>query len=366
MIEAHDLKARDILGVDTHAQQFLRRDEILGARVRVDVLGGDDTFDDDVLALAASHEDATDLQRRAALGLRADALQAVGRDGKGRHAPKEALRPIRLGFAAIGFIAPTAARRPMARVALVKLGGSVLTDKSQYRTPRLDIIARLAYELSTCADRLMIVHGAGSYGHVLAKEHHMSEGAASPHAVAQVHADVRELQGLLLSALVDRGVPAISLSTYDLARLSAGHLSSFAYEPVHETMTRGFTPVMSGDVVLDAARGTGILSGDVLMVELARAVKPVRAVFVTDVDGIHDKDPMESGAKLLSRIDLTQDVRASESRMPDITGGMAGKLARARDVAKVGVPVHVINGLAHGRLSDVLAGKDVVGTLVTA
>lgn len=252
----------------------------------------------------------------------------------------------------------------------MKLGGSVLTDKSQYRTPRLDVIARLADELARCGDRVTLVHGAGSYGHVLARQHDLAKGddgsAARRLAAAQVHGDVRELQGLVLTALRDAGVPAVSLSTYDLARTTSGELASFAFEPLHETLAAGFMPVMSGDVVLDHARGFGILSGDVLMVELARLLRPARAVFVTDVDGIHDRDPMESGAKLFPRIDLQADIRHTESRVPDITGSMAGKLKRAQSVARAGVPVHVVNGLAHGRLADVLAGKPVVGTLVTA
>lgn len=252
----------------------------------------------------------------------------------------------------------------------MKLGGSVLTDKSRYRTPRLDIIARLANELARCGDRVALVHGAGSYGHVLASEHQLVRGddgsAARRLAAAQVHGDVRELQGLVLAALRDAGLPAFSLSTFDLARLRAGELARFAFEPVHETLAAGFTPVMAGDLVLDDARGFGILSGDVLMVELARLLRPTRAVFVTDVDGIHDRDPMESGARLLPRIDLRADIRETESRVPDITGSMAGKLKRAQAVARAGVPVHVVNGLAHGRLADVLAGKDVVGTIVTS
>lgn len=253
---------------------------------------------------------------------------------------------------------------------LVKLGGSVITDKSTYRTPRLDALARLALELASSGEKLAIVHGAGSFGHVLAKKHEIAKGddggIERRLAVAQVHADVRELQALVLSALRDVGLPAISLSTYDLARLTNGHLGSFAYEPVHETLARGFIPVMGGDVALDQARGFGILSGDVLMVELARSLHPARAVFVTDVDGIYDRDPHAPGAALLKTIDLRTDVRTTESRAPDITGSMAGKLQRAREVAKAGVPVHIVNGLAPGRLGDVLAGKDTVGTVVRA
>lgn len=253
---------------------------------------------------------------------------------------------------------------------LVKLGGSVLTDKSTYKTPRLDALARLALELAASRERLVLVHGAGSYGHVLAKKHDLARGHADTIerrlAAAQVHADVRELQSLVLSALHEVGMPAINISTYDVARLTSGQISNFAYEPIQETLARGFVPVMSGDVALDQSRGIGILSGDVLMVELARAVRPSRAIFVTDVDGIFDRDPREPDAKLLPRIDLRTDVRTTEAAVPDITGSMAGKLARAREVAKTGMPVHIVNGLAPGRLADALAGKETVGTIVTA
>lgn len=251
----------------------------------------------------------------------------------------------------------------------MKLGGSVLTDKTRYRTPRLDVLARLAHELASVPGPLVVIHGAGSYGHVLAKEHRLTQGddgdARRRAAFAQVHADVRALQGLVLDALLGAGLPAVSHSTYDLARLEGGKLLHFAHAAVADTLRAGFTPVLSGDGVLDASRGYGILSGDVLMAELARALRPTRAVFVTDVDGIFDRDPRDASAKLLRRIrDDDADVGAAKGH--DVTGGMAGKLQRARDVARAGVPVHVVNGLAPGRLAETLLGKETVGTVVDA
>jgi len=253
-------------------------------------------------------------------------------------------------------------------IQIVKLGGSIITDKSSYKTARPDAITRLAKEIASCVDRVVVVHGAGSYGHVLAKEHRMKEGHAPASAVAQVHADVRELQQHVLAALRAAGLAPLALSALDLARLANGELASFAYEPVHEALARGMTPVLGGDVVMDAGRGFGILSGDVIMVELARAMHPSRAIFATDVDGIYDRDPNEKGAaaRLLPRIDVRTDIRTTESRVPDITGGMGGKLARARDVARTGVPVHIVNGAVAGRLADALAGKATIGTFVTA
>jgi isopentenyl phosphate kinase len=248
----------------------------------------------------------------------------------------------------------------------VKLGGSVLTDKARYRTPRLENMARLASELAHVPRPLVIVHGAGSYGHVVAKTHDLARGDDGSdvrrEAFAQVHADVRELTSLVLSALRAASVPAVSHSTYDLARLDRGALLSFHAPAIAETLRAGFVPVLSGDGVLDATRGYGILSGDVLMAELAKAFRPARAVFATDVDGIHDAWP---GGKLLPRASASASAGARDDAA-DVTGSMAGKLSRAREVAKCGTPVTIVNGTVPGRVADALAGKDVVGTVVEA
>jgi len=60
---------------------------------------------------------------------------------------------------------------------LVKLGGSVVTEKTHLRTPRSAAIRRLAGELASLREPLLIVHGAGSYGHILARRHRLNEGA---------------------------------------------------------------------------------------------------------------------------------------------------------------------------------------------
>ena len=237
----------------------------------------------------------------------------------------------------------------------MKLGGSVLTDKASYRTPRLDVLARLALELATVEGPLCVVHGAGSYGHVLAKRHGLADGKGDAAAAARVHADVRQLQGLVCDALQDAGLHAISLSTSDLGLDGVPPRA-------RDALALGFVPVAPGDVVLDPELRWRILSGDALMVALAKALKPRRAIFVTDVDGIHDRWP---GGRLVRRVGPGDEPLAGEARGADVTGGMAGKLRRARDVAAAGCDVLVVNGMAEGRVADALAGKDVVGTLVT-
>ena len=238
----------------------------------------------------------------------------------------------------------------------MKLGGSVLTDKTRYRTPRLDVLARLALELAETRGPLCVVHGAGSYGHVLAKAHGLAEGKGDPAAAARVHADVRQLQSLVCEALQDAGLHALALSTSDLGLDGVPPRA-------RDALALGFVPVAPGDVVLDAQQKWRILSGDVLMVALAKALKPQRAVFVTDVDGIHDQWP---GGKLLARIGPKDEPFAGDARGADVTGGMAGKLRRARDVAAAGCEVLIVNGTVPGRVADAVAMRPVPGTLITA
>ncbi len=95
---------------------------------------------------------------------------------------------------------------------LVKLGGSVITDKSMYMTFREDTMVRLAREIKNANEPVVLVHGAGSFGHVVASEHQLQHGFKEKSQIAglaQVLADVRELDLKVLRALDAENVPAL-------------------------------------------------------------------------------------------------------------------------------------------------------------
>jgi len=56
---------------------------------------------------------------------------------------------------------------------LIKLGGSIITGKAEYRAFNKDTVSRLADEISRSDKDVIIVHGAGSFGHIIAKENHL-------------------------------------------------------------------------------------------------------------------------------------------------------------------------------------------------
>jgi isopentenyl phosphate kinase len=253
---------------------------------------------------------------------------------------------------------------------LVKLGGSVLTDKTRLRTPRPAAIRRLATELRSVREPLLVVHGAGSYGHILASRHRLKEGGATSAkrtAAARVQADVRELDGLVVGALNRVGLAAVPIPPSAVLSLQDGGVSTIDLTPFLEFSSMGFTPVTFGDVVRDLRRGFSICSGDVMMLELARAFRPDRAIFAADVDGLFTADPKRRrGASLIETVgpDDLKKIEFSSASRTDVTGSIEGKVRRMFEIADHVDDCLIVNGNVKNRVRDALRGKRVVGTRI--
>src|SRR6266568_4087102 len=234
---------------------------------------------------------------------------------------------------------------------LVKLGGSVLTDKARLRTPRRTAIRRLAHELAAARQPLLVVHGAGSYGHILAGRHKLNEGGATRAkrgAAARVQADVKALDGLVVDALIAAGLAAVPIPPSTVLSLDDGQVSSIDLTPFIEFSSMSFTPVTFGDVV--------------------RAFRPEKALFVADVDGLFTADPKtHKSARFLEATtpaDLTQ-VQFSRPSKTDVTGSIEGKVQRMFEIADHVGECWIVNGNVKNRVRDALRGRRVVGTRVS-
>jgi len=253
---------------------------------------------------------------------------------------------------------------------LVKLGGSVLTNKARIRTPRRAAIVRLARELASADDALLVVHGAGSFGHILARRHRLHEGVKHRRqlvAGARVQRDVRDLSKLVVQALLDAGLAPTTLAPSALLTMEDGRIASFDVSPFREYMDMGLTPVTFGDVVRDRTRGFAICSGDVLMLELAKAFRPTRAIFVADVDGLYAADPKRTrDARFYAtvRADDLDGIDFSAAKATDVTGSLEGKIRRMLEIASSAGECWILNGNVKNRLRDAVRGRPIVGTRV--
>ncbi len=258
-------------------------------------------------------------------------------------------------------------------ISVVKLGGSILTRKQQAERLRPKILTRLAQEIAEGTGPIVLLHGAGSFGHPGAVRFGLAELPANPSSLRErvrgaaiVSAEVRRLHLAVLRALVASGarpwsVPAATIASNDAGRIAAFDPAAFA-----ESVTAGFVPVSFGDVVPDRSWGRSILSADTIAVELARTLPVRRVIFVGDVPGV-----LEPGA-LHRQVIIPEVSRELMERLshrtsgPDVTGGIRGKARAMLAIAELGADAGLISGLKDGLLSRALRGEPATGSWVRA
>ncbi|HTW76933.1 MAG TPA: isopentenyl phosphate kinase [Thermoplasmata archaeon] len=261
----------------------------------------------------------------------------------------------------------TGAERPLV---VVKLGGSVITRKREVERARPKVLARLATEIASVEDRRIIVlHGAGSFGHPGARRFGLARPPApdqSPERRARgaaiVAAEVRRLHLTVLRALVAAGASPASVPMATHARNREGRLEALDPSPFVGALGIGLTPVSFGDVVPDEAWGTSILSADTIALALARTLHPDRVVFVSDVPGVLE-GPSRGRRTVVAEVsEATLAGLRPAAGGADVTGGIRGKVEAMLEIARAGADAALISGLSDGALSRALRGAPVHGS----
>ncbi len=251
---------------------------------------------------------------------------------------------------------------------LIKFGGSVITDKSRYRTFNADVVKRLCREIKESGERVIVVHGAGSFGHVLAKEHNLSEGfkdRSQIPAVTQVCYDVRDLNSMIIKELNEAGLPAISVPTGSCFMSENGRLMINDASILASMFDKGIMPVMFGDVVMDKNMGFAICSGDQIMELLTRIFHPSRVIFISDIDGLYDKDPKTNPDAVLIEAVNKETLKniSTDTTVADVTGGVRGKMETMLRMCSGKCDCVLVNGTVEGRLLSLLKGENVPCTI---
>jgi isopentenyl phosphate kinase len=247
----------------------------------------------------------------------------------------------------------------MPRVVL-KLGGSVVTDKAGDCAIRSDRIAECMREVARRPGiQVVLVHGAGSCGHPQAQRHRLDRGVPPGDlaGIPETHHAVADLNRVIVDTLRRAGREAVGIHPLCHCVAAAGRLQDPDWKPVGLMLSLGVTPVLHGDVVMDTIRGASIVSGDQLVASLARALSPDRVGLATDVAGVLSRD----GA-VVERIRRGQAKGlAGGSLNTDVTGGMAGKLEELLALADAGIGSSIFHA---SRIGDFLDGRTHGGTMV--
>ena len=247
---------------------------------------------------------------------------------------------------------------------IIKIGGSAVTDKtSPEGKARPEELERIAEEISGYDRPLIIVHGAGSYGHTYAKKYGLDKGFDAE-GVMVTHDSVRQLNDLVVSTLRKHGIRAMPLNPFAFAVCENGRISSFLTDQITLMLENGLVPVLHGDVAMDSERGACIISGDQSLPYLAKALRAKRAGLGSAADGVLDGD-----GKVIPRITPETFGRFARyigsSAGTDVTGGMLGKVKEILDLAdSTGIDACIFNANEPGNYRRYLEGED-IGTIIS-
>jgi len=257
----------------------------------------------------------------------------------------------------------------------LKLGGSLITDKGVPRTPRLEVMTRLATEIAAAftqnpALRLVLGNGAGSFGHVPARRYGTRQGVSTQeewHGFAEVWHEAAALNHLVVDALIAAGLPAVAFPPSAAVTARDGQVASWNLEPIRLALEAGLLPVVHGDVIFDTVRGGTILSTEDLFEHLARQLRPERILLAGLEEGVWADFPACTRLiPIITPENLSQVAPAlGGSHATDVTGGMASKVQQSLGLVQeiAGLEVLIFSGEKPGQLEAALLGAR-VGTLV--
>ena len=272
----------------------------------------------------------------------------------------------------------------------LKLGGSLITDKTQANSVRWDVLKRLAREIAQWRNDsiaqspngqippLLVGHGSGSFGHAAAKKYGTRSGvhdAAGWRGFAEVSVAALRLNRIVADALHEAGVPVVSVSPSASVLCADGVIQRMDTTLIEVCLRQGVVPLVMGDVAIDSVCGGTIVSTEEVFAYLAQCLPVRRVLLAGETEGVYERfnadDP--GSAPIVPRItpQTWEDIRAGigGSRGADVTGGMAGKvrdmLALVQTHLQTGLSVQIFSGLNDGSVRRALAGEN-LGTLVAA
>lgn len=253
-------------------------------------------------------------------------------------------------------------------VTVVKLGGSLVTNKDKALSINSRALRSVARQIGKCKlpnrkQKLILIHGGGSFGHYYAKKFGLSaEPKKVPaSAISKTTAAMFDLHSRVRKFLARYGVNTETILPSELLDEKKTGLSELGRRRISDSFSNGLIPISFGHVEVGESSAS-IISGDVICEAITGSFKVNREIFAMDVDGIYPTANLRG--KIIERLEDESEF-SSKKRRFDVTGGVEGKVSLGFRLARRGVKVYFVSGVKDERLLKLMIGeKDVAATRI--
>lgn len=250
----------------------------------------------------------------------------------------------------------------------IKLGGSLITDKTVQSSFRADVTRRIAAEVQRARVdnpdlELLLGHGSGSFGHFEAKKYDTLNGVSTAqgwYGFARVAHVAAQLNKLVAEQMLDAGIPVFPIQPSASIMASDGKIHTMHLDNIQTCLQNGLVPLVYGDVAFDTIRGGTIVSTETVFDFLVASLRATRILLIGEVDGVYD-----GTGHVIPEITTGNfeeiSVHLGSSRGVDVTGGMYAKVKDMLQIANTPpYPIiEIINGLVPDRLYMALINQPV-------
>ncbi len=264
----------------------------------------------------------------------------------------------------------------MKELILLKIGGSICTEKGKGNFKvKAEPVKRIANEIIDARKqkefKMLIVNGAGPFGHVNVEEYDINHGLRTPkdfEGFMKTVSDCGYLNWKVSDILRKEGLNTVPTPSSSVIIQAGKKIVSFHMDVIKRLWDSDpdVIPVMNGTMVPDLELKGSVVSGDAVLQYLAERLNPEAAIFATDVDGIFTDNPNKNRrAKLIDYVTKQNfhEIKAgiSGSSNVDVTGGMLGKVENLLSLKNRTI---IVNGNVPGRVRDAILGEDICGTII--
>lgn len=259
------------------------------------------------------------------------------------------------------------------QLVLLKLGGSLITDKNKPFTARREVIIRLGREIKSALagfdGKLIIAHGSGSFGHPVAKKYGVEKGwehKGGLEGVPSVADAAIKINRIVMEEFLKIGLPVVSFAPGSFIFAANSRPTNILLGPIFQCLNWEMIPVVYGDIIFDQNKGWSIFSSEMTLNLLAKSFRrdfsEIKQFYCGDTDGVYDENG-KTIQKITPKSFVKLQKKIKGSVAADVTGGMLHKVQEAVGlVSDFGIETLIFSGKAEGQLKKALEEKRIANS----